>query len=52
MNVLKNIDLNISKKIFSSKDNVGYYLIELNKIKNINLNFREITKGKIKENRF
>ena len=48
MNVLKNIDLNISKKIFSSKDNVGYYLIELNKIKNINLNFREITKGKNK----
>jgi len=46
MNVLKGIDLNIAKKIFSSKDNVEIYLIELNNLKNLNLNFRKITRGK------
>jgi len=46
MNVLKGIDLNIAKKIFSSSDNAKYYLIELNNIKNINLKFRQITRGK------
>lgn len=48
MNVLKNIDLNTAKKIFSSIDNAKSYLIEFNNIKNINLKFRQITKGKNK----
>ncbi|MBU2612183.1 MAG: hypothetical protein KKB62_00490 [Nanoarchaeota archaeon] len=46
MNVLKEIDLRTAKKIFSSKDNVESYLLELNKTKNISLKFREITRGK------
>ena len=48
MNVIKEIDLNIAKKIFSSTENAIKYLIALNKIKDINLNFREITRGKNK----
>jgi len=36
MNILNSIDLNIAKKIFSSKDNVEKYLTELNNLKNIN----------------
>ncbi|PIN94288.1 hypothetical protein COU53_04140 [Candidatus Pacearchaeota archaeon CG10_big_fil_rev_8_21_14_0_10_30_48] len=46
MNILNSIDLNIAKKIFSSKDNVEKYLTELNNLKNINLRFREITRGR------
>ena len=46
MNILKSIDFNIAKKIFSSKDNVEKYLTELNNLKNINLRFREIARGK------
>lgn len=46
MNVLTKIDLDTAKKIFSSRDNVECYLMEFNKIKNINLTFRTITRGK------
>lgn len=46
MNVLKGIELNIAKKIFSSSNNAEDYLVELNNIKNINLRFRQITRGK------
>ncbi len=48
MNVLKNIDLNIAKKIFSSSGNIENYLIELNKIKSIGLTFRILTRGRDK----
>jgi hypothetical protein len=50
MNVLKDIDLKVAKKIFSSKENVENYLIELNKNKNIDLKFRMIIKGMNKGN--
>ncbi len=46
MNVLNNIDLEAAEKIFSSSDNVINYLIELDKIKNIDLTFRIPTRGK------
>jgi hypothetical protein len=46
MNVLNNLNLDAAKKIFFSKDNVETYLTELNNLKNINLNFKEITRGK------
>src|SRR3989344_3868008 len=48
MNILKTIDLRTAGKIFSSADNVGRYLIELNKKKAIGLSLSTISKGKNK----